>query len=124
MTTHRSKASFVILIVFPIVAAASIITAIGLAGQGQPASVTQPVSARAAASQMDCENFREYGSGLISGLGIRLFSADSGTCYVGGKEYTVYTFSDKDVRDTYIQAAAGIGVAPKWETDNSVAVAN
>ena len=93
------------------------------AGGNNGNQVVQPASAQAVASQLKCGNFKEGGRGMLSGLGIRLYASDSGTCTVDGKGYTIYTFADQDVRDTYIQAAAGIGVSPTWETDNAVAIA-
>lgn len=92
------------------------------AGGNNGNQVVQPASAQAAASQLNCVDFKDVGSGLISGLGIRLFSADSGTCDVDGKQYIIYTFATPGVRDMYIQYAAGIGVSPKWKTDTSVAI--
>lgn len=98
-----------------------IFTADGSNGNASFQTVTQPASAKAFADQLGCSKFKQYGGGMLSGLGIRISAVDSGTCYVDGKEYTIYTFSTQDIRDEWVQAANQIRISPRWETDTSVA---
>jgi hypothetical protein len=77
-------------------------------------------SAQDVANQVGCGDFKHGGSGLISGLGIRIYAADSGTCDVDGQQYVVYTFPSTDIRNEWVQAANQIGENAKWQTDTAV----
>lgn len=111
--------------VFSVIVVASITIFIAVGNNGNNGginfqTVTQPASAAQVAKNLNCTGFKDLGGGMPSGLGVRLYVIDSGSCYIGSDKYAIDTFPTKAVRDNWLQAATQLGVVPKWETDTSV----
>lgn len=79
-----------------------------------PVAMAQPVSAEQVASNLGCGNFTDLGP--AAGYAV----TDSGSCWINGKKYALDTFTSKEMRDAWLQAAEQLGVVPKWETPTSV----
>ncbi len=82
-----------------LIGAAALLAVVTACGGGD--SSEKYDSAGDLAAAIDCQGFEDTTE--------ELFTDEGGSCTVDGETVTVYTFTDNDVRDSYLEIARGFG---------------